>query len=109
MPNDVTSTPESEAGTAGGRLLRFGPRMSHQSYWQITRTRTYSLSFVLPLLLLYELLVIAVNRGSQQQLRNAADWVVRSVIEPFGLGGTIPVVVPTECRSAPDYISDCYG
>jgi hypothetical protein len=49
-------------------------------YWRISRTPRYSLTFALPLLLLYELLAAAINQGQAQGLRNGADVLLRSLL-----------------------------
>ena len=53
------------------------PVSPRQSYWQLTRSPRYSLGFVVPLLLLYEGLAVALNQGSATGIRNGADVLLR--------------------------------
>jgi hypothetical protein len=55
-------------------------------YGRLSRTPWYSLVFILPLVVLYELLAVMVNWGSVVEWRNAADVVLRQLLEIFGLG-----------------------
>lgn len=54
-------------------------------YVRLSRTPWYSLVFILPLVVLYELLAVMVNWGSAVEWRNAADVVLRQLLEIFGL------------------------
>ncbi len=54
-------------------------------YARLSRTPWYSLVFILPLVVLYELLAVMVNWGSAVEWRNAADVVLRQLLEIFGL------------------------
>jgi hypothetical protein len=49
------------------------------SYWTVSRSPRYSLTFALPLLALYEVLAIAVNQSTQSGLRNGADVLLRNL------------------------------
>ena len=62
-----------------------------QSYWDQTRSPRYSLSFALPLLVLYEVLALALNQGTGSGIRNGADVLLRSVASTV-LGDRGPVV-----------------
>ena len=53
-----------------------GPRAS---YWSASRSPRYSLSFAVPLLLLYEGLALALNQGTGAGIRNGADVLLRSL------------------------------
>ncbi len=64
---------------------------SRQSYWQLTRSPRYSLGFVVPLLLLYEGLAVALNRGTGTGIRNGADVLLRSLAATV-LGDRGPLV-----------------
>jgi hypothetical protein len=68
--------------------LQVSPR---QSYWQLTRSPRYSFGFVVPLLLLYEVLALALNQGTGTGIRNGADVLLRSVAATL-LGDRGPVV-----------------
>jgi membrane protease YdiL (CAAX protease family) len=59
-----------------------------QRYFQLTRKHTYSLLFVLPLLVAYEVgaRMIGSNSGG---LRNGADVLLRSVLAVGGVRGTL--------------------
>jgi hypothetical protein len=54
-------------------------RAARPSYWELTRSPRYSLSFALPLLLLYEALAVGLNQGSAFGIRNGADVLLRSL------------------------------
>jgi len=41
---------------------------------------------------LYEILVLRVNRGVERPVRNLADWMVRDLLAPLGVQGTDAVV-----------------
>jgi hypothetical protein len=56
------------------------PPPASGSYWHVSRTPRYSLTFALPLLVLYELLAAAINRGDAQGLRNGADVMLRQLV-----------------------------
>ncbi len=51
-----------------------------QSYWNLSRSPRYSLTFALPLLAMYEILALAVNQGEGLGIRNGADVLLRSVV-----------------------------
>lgn len=51
-----------------------------QSYWNLSRSPRYSLTFALPLLAMYEILAMAVNQGEGLGIRNGADVLLRSVV-----------------------------
>ena len=55
------------------------PAARRQSYWELSRSPRYSLSFALPLLLLYEALAVALNQGTDTGIRNGADVLLRSL------------------------------
>ena len=54
-------------------------------YVRLSRTPLYSLIFILPLVALYEALAVMVNWASPLELRNAADVLLRQLLELFGL------------------------
>ncbi len=55
-------------------------------YTRLSRTPWYSLIFIIPLVVLYELLAVVVNWDSPVEWRNGADVVLRQLLEIFGLG-----------------------
>ncbi|HYH79749.1 MAG TPA: CPBP family intramembrane glutamic endopeptidase [Longimicrobium sp.] len=57
-------------------------------YFQLTRKHTYSLLFVLPLLLAYEVGAMMISTSSRG-LRNGADVLLRSVLSVGGIRGTL--------------------
>ena len=65
--------------------------VTRQSYWELSRSSRYSLLFAIPLLLLYEGLAIALNRGSDAGIRNGADVLLRSLAATV-LGDRGPVL-----------------
>jgi len=50
-----------------------------QSYWELSRSPRYSLSFAIPLLLAYEAMALALNQGTGEGIRNGADVLLRSL------------------------------
>lgn len=48
------------------------------SYWHASRAPRYSVLFALPLLVAYELLAAALERGSDEAVRNGADVLLKS-------------------------------
>lgn len=54
-------------------------------YPRLSRTPWYSLVFILPLVVLYELLAVLINWESAAELRNGADVLVRQILAIFGL------------------------
>src|SRR6185295_1448669 len=48
------------------------------SYWTLSRAPRYSVTFALPLLILYEALAAALSRFAGEQMRNGADVMLRS-------------------------------
>ena len=52
---------------------------TRQSYWQLTRSPRYSLTFALPLLAMYETLALVLNQGNDSGIRNGADVLLRSL------------------------------
>lgn len=69
-----------------------GNRMSFETYWRLSRSHTHSLLLALPLLLLYEVAVIAMNRSPEQGVRNLADIVLRQILGGLGLPGSSMLV-----------------
>ncbi len=53
-------------------------------YFRLARTPRYSLTFALPLLLLYEVLAFALSHSALAGLRNGADVLLKSVFVVFG-------------------------
>src|SRR6476660_3315339 len=49
------------------------------SYWALSRAPRYSVTFALPLLLLYEGLAASLSRFAGEQMRNGADVMLRSL------------------------------
>jgi hypothetical protein len=50
-----------------------------RSYWTTSRAPRYSVTFALPLLILYEALAATLSRFAGEQMRNGADVMLRSV------------------------------
>jgi hypothetical protein len=50
-----------------------------RSYWSLSRAPRYSITFALPLLLLYEALAATLSRFAGEQMRNGADVMLRSL------------------------------
>ncbi len=58
--------------------------MNTSSYWARTRAPRYSLTFALPLLLLYEALAFLLSGDAMAGVRNGADVLLKSVFTTFG-------------------------
>jgi hypothetical protein len=56
------------------------PRSGLRPYWEVSRSPRYSLLFALPLLLLYELLVVVLSRGPTAGVRNGADVLLQQAV-----------------------------
>lgn len=56
------------------------------SYWRVSRSHRYSLLFALPLLLMYEALVVLLSHGPNAGIRNGADVVLQDVF--YAIAGT---------------------
>jgi len=52
---------------------------TRQRYWDLSRSPRYSLTFAVPLLLLYEGLALVLNQGPTAGIRNGADVLLRTV------------------------------
>ncbi|UCD37748.1 MAG: CPBP family intramembrane metalloprotease [Fidelibacterota bacterium] len=57
-----------------------------REYRGLSRTPFYSLVFIVPLVVLYEILAVMINWESELQLRNGADVLLRQLLMIFGLG-----------------------
>ena len=69
---------------------------ARQSYWDLTRSPRYSLTFAIPLLLAYEALALVLNQGTGAGIRNGADVLLRTLSAtllgdrgPLLLGGLV--------------------
>ena len=60
-----------------------------REYFDLTRTRTYSLLFAVPLLLLYEVGAAMLAAGGEASLRNGADVLLRTLLAGIGVQGTL--------------------
>ncbi len=59
-------------------------RADAQAYWRASRAPRYSVTFALPLLLLYEVLAATLSRDIAGGVRNAADVILKSVFLTLG-------------------------
>lgn len=62
-----------------------------RAYWRLSRAPRYSLLFVFPLLLLYEILAFALSHDAITGVRNGADVLLKSVF--ISLGGRDGLIV----------------
>jgi len=63
------------------------PPKGWRAYHQVTRTATYGFLMALPLLLLYEALILLANQGAQMQVRVGAEvWMKRVLASLGGIG-----------------------
>lgn len=58
-------------------------------YLECSRSPWYSLIFVLPLWLLYEVMATVLNFGQRQQISNGADWILREWMALVGVQGRL--------------------
>jgi hypothetical protein len=56
-------------------------------YFRYTRAPWYSYLFVLPLLVLYQLMVVVANMGERRAVINGADALVQNALNFVGVGG----------------------
>lgn len=70
---------------------RPSPNRGVSDYWQCSRSLTYSVIFVAPLLILYELAVLALSRAQRLSVRNGADVLLKELFTYLGVHG--PFVV----------------
>jgi len=66
-----------------------------KSYWNLSRTPRYSITFALPLLILYEALAATLSRFAGEQMRNGADVMLRSLF--IAVAGTRGPVIFVLC------------
>ena len=73
---------------------------ARQSYWELTRSPRYSLTFAIPLLVMYETLALALNQGTDMGIRNGADVLLRTLAAavlgdrgPFLFGGIVALLL----------------
>jgi len=81
---DTTTNPETPAYSGW------------KEYHRITRTATYSFLSVLPLIVLYEIMIMSANRGSLEQVRVGAEiWLKQllALVGNFGFAATGIVVL----------------
>lgn len=64
-----------------------------RSYYELSRTQTYSLLFAIPLLLLYEAGAAWVSTTSPAPLRNGADVLLRTLLAAGGVHSTLAFTV----------------
>lgn len=62
-----------------------------KNYWRISRTATYGFLGALPLLLLYEISVLIVNRGAPAEVRVGADVWIKQAMAWLGATGMFAV------------------
>lgn len=86
MSDTPLSTQNPEPPGTGGILKALVPR---GEYFAVTRTLTYSYIFVLPLIVLYEIGVLLVNPGTQNQIRVSADIFIKRILGFVGIDGTL--------------------
>ncbi len=91
------------------------PTATATRYWKLSRTPRYSLTFALPLLVLYEVLAAAINGGTSG-VRNGADVLLKSlfvaILGPRGplvfavlLVGTMVALIARDMRRSPGGLS----
>ncbi len=62
----------------------FGSSDRKTGYFALSRSLTYSCLFVLPLVVLYELLLLLYNRSLVFGIRNGADYIIKKILFSFG-------------------------
>jgi hypothetical protein len=68
-----------------------GTTSTRPTYWEATREPRYSLAFVLPMIIIYQVGIVVLARlgGAGFELRNAADVLMREVVGLLGLSGNL--------------------
>lgn len=61
-------------------------------YLELTRTRTYSLGFAVPLLVMYEAGAAFYARGAELPVRNGADVLLRALLYAGGVQGSLALM-----------------
>ncbi len=74
-------------------LAQGKPPQARDAYVHLTRTLTYSVLISLPLLALYEVLILAANKGQIMQVRVGADVWVKQFLALFGVQGTVALTL----------------
>jgi hypothetical protein len=76
------------------------PPAPRSSYWDLTRSPRYSLTFAIPLLIAYEALALMLNQGTESGIRNGADVLLRTLAAtllgdrgPLLLGGLVALAL----------------
>lgn len=64
-----------------------GDRAPGEGYFALSRSHFYSLTFALPLLVAYEILVLAMDRMTVVDVRNGADVLLRGAFARLGVPG----------------------
>jgi membrane protease YdiL (CAAX protease family) len=62
-------------------------KTSWEDYFNLSRTPLYSVIFVLPLLFIYEIGAMIVNRSEFAGIRNASDVLIKRILALFGIYG----------------------
>ncbi|MBN2279995.1 MAG: CPBP family intramembrane metalloprotease [Candidatus Marinimicrobia bacterium] len=58
-----------------------------KQYWKLSKSPIYSLVFVLPLVIVYEILIFSLNHSDIVGIRNGADALFRQFFSMFGIFG----------------------
>jgi len=64
-----------------------------RTYHRATRSATYAMWSALPLFLLYELMIVAVNSGAQAPLRVGAEVWIKELVALTGASGGLTLVI----------------
>lgn len=87
IPGEAGGTPPG----AESELRDEGALGALRSYYRLSRSAVYGILLALPLLLLYELLVVWVNLSAAIPARNAADVWLRRLLSGLGVQGSLAV------------------
>jgi membrane protease YdiL (CAAX protease family) len=68
-----------------------GSNDKKKGYFALSRTLTYSCLFVLPIVLLYEILLLLYNQSMVYGIRNGADFIIKKTL--FSFGGVPGIVI----------------
>jgi hypothetical protein len=73
--------------TVGNQDPKSRFKQGETGYWRSSRTPLYGFLSVIPLLFIYEVLVVFVNKAQMVEIRNGADVIFKTLLNYLGLHG----------------------
>ena len=79
-----------------------------RAYHRYTRSATYGVLSALPLFVLYEAMIVAVNTGTQAPVRVGAEVWIKELLSTTGVqGGLLLVLIAIPLLSSPLVFNGC--